>query len=448
MAQTPLKKNQPLESTAPYEDTSPPSGGETPGRAVLPGFLVLAEGQMPVDGYALEERLGRGGFGEVWRAQGPGGFKVAMKFIVLEGRSGRLEKRSLELMKQIQHPHLLAMFGAWEKDGTLIIAMELGRCTLLQRLNEAVRQGWLGIPPTELLEYMRDAARGIDYLNEPVHKLGDGPPQGIQHRDIKPQNLLLVGSGLKVADFGLARLLEQSVMEVSNSMTPAYAAPEQFNNQASRWSDQYSLAITYCHLRANALPFAGNAHQIVAGHLTQPPNLTMLPDPERPVVARALAKEPARRWPNCRAFVDALGEVIQGDARKKPAADPIPGKPVPKTVDAPVRFKTVEDEYQRFACPKCGQMLRVKGAQMDRRLRCTQCKTLIQAQVPAILPRLPVRPEELPPDAWPRHRGVSGLRKMMVFFSGLLIVLTSGGLTLLLLWAVFLWWRNGAWPGL
>src|SRR5262249_120728 len=154
--------------------------------------------------------------------------------IRLEERAGRLEKRSLELMRQIQHPNLLAQFGAWERDGILIIAMELGRGTLYERLQETLQQGWLGIPPSELLEYMREGDKGLDYLNEPLHHLGEGPAQGIQHRDIKPQNLLLVGTGVKVADFGLVRLLEHSVMAVSGSMTPAYAAPELYHNQASR----------------------------------------------------------------------------------------------------------------------------------------------------------------------------------------------------------------------
>jgi hypothetical protein len=89
-------------------------------------------------------------------------------------------------------------------------------------------------------------------------------------------------------------------------MTMAYAAPEFFQGQTSNHSDQYSLAVTYCQLRGGRLPFAGTPAQIVAGHLQQPPDLSMLPEAEQPAVARALAKNPAERWPNCRAFVQAL----------------------------------------------------------------------------------------------------------------------------------------------
>src|SRR5262245_51013577 len=84
---------------------SPPTGTPLPA-------LHLQAGMQPVPGYTLEARLGRGGFGEVWRAQGPGGFKVAMKFIPLEHKTGTIELRSLDLMKEIRHPHLLPMFGA------------------------------------------------------------------------------------------------------------------------------------------------------------------------------------------------------------------------------------------------------------------------------------------------------------------------------------------------
>jgi WD40 repeat protein/serine/threonine protein kinase len=274
----------------------------------------LEEGAAPVEGFTLVTRLGRGGFGEVWQAVGPGGFQVAMKFIRLEESAGTVELRSLELTKQVKHPNLLAQFGAWERDGYLIIAMELGNGTLYEQLKAAVKSGKPGLPREQLLEYMREAAKAIDYLNG----------LNIQHRDIKPQNLLLVGNGVKVADFGLAKVLEHSVGAASGSMTPAYAAPEFFNGQATRWSDQYCLAMTYYQLRCNALPFTGNAAQIVAGHLTRPPDLSLLPPEERPILERALSKQPQSRWPNCLTFVEALQSVTptQPGSYLRPTAFP------------------------------------------------------------------------------------------------------------------------------
>jgi formylglycine-generating enzyme required for sulfatase activity/serine/threonine protein kinase len=273
------------------------------------GALVLASGQRPLPDYELVSLLGRGGFGEVWKARGPGGFHVALKFVRLEQPAGETELRALELMKEVRHAHLLATFGAWQQGSMLVIAMELADGTLLDRLRRALANGQPGIPASELLEYMREAAKGLDYLNEFGSSLsGTGGPVGIQHKDVKPQNLLLAGGTVKVADFGLAKVMEHTVSSVSRGLTPAYAAPEFFKGQATRWSDQYSLAVAYCQLRGGRLPFEGNHYQLMAGHVTEPPDLSMLPPEERPVAARALAKKPDERWPTCRAFVEALAE--------------------------------------------------------------------------------------------------------------------------------------------
>ena len=268
--------------------------------------LDLRRDAEPVPGYRLIERLGSGGFGEVWKAEGPGGFKVALKFVPLAEQVGPVELRALQIIREIRHPHLLTTFGSWQLDDTLIIAMELAERTLLDRFREAVRQGFKGIPAPEIFEHFLDAAKGIDYLNEPRHPSGGREPQGIQHRDIKPQNLLLVGGSVKVADFGLVRILEHSQTGHTGSLTPSYAAPEFFDRKTTSQSDQYSLAVAYCHVRGGRLPFEGSLAEVMAGHLMRPPDLSMLPEEAREAVGRALAKAPRDRWPSCRAFVHAL----------------------------------------------------------------------------------------------------------------------------------------------
>jgi formylglycine-generating enzyme required for sulfatase activity/serine/threonine protein kinase len=283
--------------------------------------VILAAGFRPVPDYELVQLLGRGGFGEVWKAKGPGGFAVAMKFVRLGNKAGAVELRSLDLMKDIRHANLLGVFGAWQQQDLLIIAMELADRSLLDRLQEVREQGLPGIPLDELLEYMREAVKGIDHLNT----------QDIQHRDIKPHNLLLVGGSVKVADFGLAKLLERSITSNSGAMSPAYAAPEFLRGQTSNQSDQYALAVAYCELRGGRLPFEGNYIQVMAGHATQPPDLTMLPEAERPAVARALAKQPHERWPSCRAFVDALAT----DATRLVVPAPVRPAPPPRTWTQP-----------------------------------------------------------------------------------------------------------------
>jgi tetratricopeptide (TPR) repeat protein len=276
----------------------------------------LRPGLEPVPGYRLVARLGAGGFGEVWKVAGPGGFPLALKYVRLGSGVGATELRALEVIKNIRHPNLLSTVGAWSFGSCLFIAMELADRTLADRLDEAQAAGQPGISGPELWEYLAEAAKGIDFLNEPRHTVGGKSGMRLQHRDIKPANILLVGNGVKVADFGLVRLLERAQASHSGALTPAYAAPEFFAGRTSASSDQYSLAVAYCELRGGRLPFTGPLAAIMHGHLHQRPDLTMLPERERAAVARALSKDPKRRWPSCRRFVD---EVRAGRSTGPPA---------------------------------------------------------------------------------------------------------------------------------
>ena len=103
-------------------------------------------------------------------------------------------------------------------------------------------------------------------------------------------------------------------------MTPLYAPPETFGGKISETTDQYSLAIVYQELLTGQRPFNGkNVRQLAQQHLQEEPELRSLPEGERPVVARALSKEPSKRFPNCLAFVRAL-YTAQGRARPEPIA--------------------------------------------------------------------------------------------------------------------------------
>lgn len=285
------------------------------GRGDDPGF-ALFPGVEPVDGYRLDVRLGAGGFGQVWRAAGPGGKRVALKFVPLARKVGESELRSLDLVKDLNHPHLLAIHGHWQRNGYLIVAAELADRTLRDRLDEAVRGGLPGVPREELLGYFAGAAKGLDFLNAPR---SDGAA-GIQHRDVKPENVLLVGGEAKVGDFGLARALEGARADHSGSMSVRYAAPEFFDGRTSPRSDQYSLAVAWCHLRGGQLPFAGDTWaELRDGHLHREPDLSMLPPEERPAVARALAKQPEARWASCGEFVEQLRWAAPGRPTPSPS---------------------------------------------------------------------------------------------------------------------------------
>jgi eukaryotic-like serine/threonine-protein kinase len=245
-------------------------------------------------GYELVGFLGEGTFGQVWKAVRSGGVKAALKFIRLSEKINETELRSLKLMTSLpDHPHIVSVHGVWQIEGFLIVAMALGEGTLADRLQDAVSQGLPGIPIAELLDYMSDAARGIDYLVS----------HDIIHRDIKPHNMLVVGGGgVKIMDFGLAKYQGRQNAINSGAMTPAYAPPEFFNDISTPRSDQFSLAVTYCQLRTNCLPFGTR----LKDKLDNLHDLSGLEAGERDIVQKALATDPDNRWPDCRSFVQAL----------------------------------------------------------------------------------------------------------------------------------------------
>ena len=87
-------------------------------------------------------------------------------------------------------------------------------------------------------------------------------------------------------------------------LTPVYSAPEVFDSQPGAGSDQYSLAILYQEMLTGKLPFGGiNAAQLAVQHLSERPNIDVLPAVDQPAVQRALSKDPGDRFPNCGALV-------------------------------------------------------------------------------------------------------------------------------------------------
>ncbi|MFO0938993.1 MAG: tubulin-like doman-containing protein, partial [Gemmataceae bacterium] len=138
----------------------------------------------------------------------------------------------------------------------------------------------------------------------------------LQHLDVKPKNLFLISDRVKVADFGLVSAVERSSADgMMAGITPVYTSPETFQNKISKQSDQYSLAIVYHELLTGQRPYNGkNVRQLAMQHMTQAPNLELLPACDRPVVERALAKNPEDRYPSCLSFVRALIANSMADA--------------------------------------------------------------------------------------------------------------------------------------
>jgi hypothetical protein len=237
----------------------------------------------------------------------PGGLPKAIKIVYGQMQEHRAEQelKALSRIKEVRHPFLLSLERFEIIDGQLLIVMELADLSLMDRFQECQTQGMAGIPREELLGFIRDAADALDYMND---------HHGLQHLDIKPQNMLLVGGRVKIADFGMVKDLEGTSVTATGGVTPVYASPEAFDARVSRFSDQYSLAVVYQEMLTGFRPFPGQtAMQLAAQHTSSPPMLDPLPVGDRPSIARALAKLPDQRFPSCRHMVEELLRAGAGE---------------------------------------------------------------------------------------------------------------------------------------
>jgi serine/threonine protein kinase len=272
---------------------------------------MLEVGSQPIPGHRLTQRLGAGAFGEVWEAHDPDGNLVALKFMSCRSPSVvSSEIRIFRGLSELNHPRFIGMYGIHATATHIVLSMERADGNLEDLRQVYLEETGKNIPADHLLDLLEQVAEGLDFLSELKLEGVNQSSRGLQHCDIKPSNLLLLGDTVKIADFGLCAGTNWQTHRNSWRGTPPFAAPELFKGQATIGTDQFALCITFLRLCAGDRPF-WNSQPIDAPPAGLPIDLTKLRERELPIIARALHPHADSRWPSCQAFIQALRDVTQ-----------------------------------------------------------------------------------------------------------------------------------------
>lgn len=261
--------------------------------------------------YTLLQLLGTGGFAEVYLGEHiylkrKAAIKVLHTTLAEDNIAPFLtEARTIA---NLEHPHIVRVldFGVEQHVPYLVMDYAPGG-TLRRRHPQGSR-----LPLSLVVSYVRQVAEALQYAHD----------ARLIHRDIKPENMLVDRQQqIVLSDFGIALMSQSSRSHTAQEIagTAAYMAPEQFQGNARRASDQYALAVVIYEWLCGSRPFTGTFTEIASQHLfTQPPplreKLPDLPSEIEQVIWTALAKDPERRFGNIRAFATALEKASKTGA--------------------------------------------------------------------------------------------------------------------------------------
>jgi hypothetical protein len=296
-------------------------------------------GDRPLEGYTIKHGVGRGGFGEVYRAVSDGGKEVALKLVQ---RNLEVELRGVGQCLNLKHPNLVSLFDVRQaENGDNWVVMEY---VAGESLDQVIARHPEGMPPGEVLAWLRGLGEGVAYLHE----------QGLVHRDLKPGNLFVENGTVKVGDYGLAKFISASRRsgQTGSVGTVHYMAPEVVNGRYGKEVDLYALGVILYEMLTGRVPFDGQSPgEILMKHMTAWPDLNAVPLTFRPAVARLLEKDPQRRYPSVRELLaeldgnesappltEAPPRPLEGAGRSSGGGGSVPGLtvvPQPHQVEPP-----------------------------------------------------------------------------------------------------------------
>ncbi len=263
---------------------------------------TFTSGSRPLDGFTIKRAIGRGGFGEVYYATSDAGKEVALKLIT---RNLEVERRGVVQCMNLKSPHLVAIHDLKQNDeGDSFVIMEFVSGPSLAQI---LAQHPTGLPAVEIRMWLKGLVDGVGYLHD----------HGIVHRDLKPANLFLEEGVVKIGDYGLSKAITGTSRDPGHSEcvgTCHYMAPETSTGKYHKPIDVYAIGVILYEMVTGRVPFDGESvGEVLMKHLTSRPDLSVLPEPFKSIVGRAVAKDPNHRPQR---VTDLL---LPGDAPKEPA---------------------------------------------------------------------------------------------------------------------------------
>jgi serine/threonine protein kinase len=262
--------------------------------------------------YQLLRLLGQGAFAEVYLAEHrylevPAAIKVL--HVRLELDTQKYFFGEARTIAHLQHRHIVRILDFGFQDQTPFLVMEYApNGTLRTRHPKGTR-----LPLEQIVQYVKQIASALDYAHQ----------QRVIHRDVKPENMLLIANDeVVLSDFGLA-VVQQSLDSLSTQSqagTPIYMAPEQIQRKPCAASDQYAVGVLVYEWLCGEPPFRGSLFEVLIQHLHEPPpslcaRIPSLPQAVEDAVFGTLAKDPQARFDSVQDFAEVLQEVSDATQR-------------------------------------------------------------------------------------------------------------------------------------
>ncbi len=271
--------------------------------------FAFAPESKPLDGFTIKRAIHRGGFGEVYYALSDAGKEVALKLL---HNNLEVELRGVAQCLNLKHPNLVTIFDMKqdsEKDHWIVMEYVSGK-----GLYEVLQEYPEGMSLKDVLFWLSGISAGLSFLHD----------RGIVHRDLKPANIFCEADTVKIGDVGLSKYISESRRSAQTQSvgTVYYMAPEVARGRYGREVDVYSTGVILFELITGRVPFEGETTaEILMKHLTAEPDLSILPERLRPVLAAALEKDPDRRISEIEELERRFRIAVQesGFAVEKPA---------------------------------------------------------------------------------------------------------------------------------